>query len=48
MRGTFINVVRDGRAVVNSWLQMGWWDGWQLEASAHAPDQWLVPPAGAP
>ncbi|MGD6979429.1 MULTISPECIES: TadE family type IV pilus minor pilin [Citricoccus] len=27
---------------------LGWWDGWQLEATAHAPDQWVVPPAGAP
>jgi hypothetical protein len=37
-----INVVRDGRAVANSWLQMGWWDGWR------GPDNWLygpLPPA---
>ncbi|WP_433527944.1 sulfotransferase family protein [Micromonospora sp. CA-263727] len=37
-----INVVRDGRAVANSWLQMGWWDGWR------GPDGWLygpLPPA---
>ncbi|SDZ24616.1 Sulfotransferase family protein [Micromonospora pattaloongensis] len=37
-----INVVRDGRAVANSWLQMGWWDGWR------GPDAWLygpLPPA---
>ncbi len=33
-----INVVRDGRAVANSWLQMGWWDGWR------GPDQWLFGP----
>jgi Sulfotransferase family len=25
----FIHVVRDGRAVANSWLQMGWWRGYQ-------------------
>jgi hypothetical protein len=24
----FIHVVRDGRAVANSWLQMGWWRGY--------------------
>lgn len=30
-----VNVVRDGRAVANSWLQMGWWDGWL------GPDRWL-------
>jgi Sulfotransferase family len=24
----FINVVRDGRAVANSWLQMPWWSGY--------------------
>jgi hypothetical protein len=37
-----VNVVRDGRAVVNSWLQMGWWDGWQ------GPQNWYLgalPPA---
>lgn len=33
-----INVVRDGRAVSNSWLQMGWWDGWQ------GPDKWIFGP----
>lgn len=31
-----INVVRDGRSVTNSWLQMGWWDGWR------GPDNWLL------
>jgi Sulfotransferase family len=31
-----INVVRDGRAVANSWLQMGWWDGWQ------GPENWYL------
>lgn len=30
-----VNVVRDGRAVANSWLQMGWWDGWS------GPDKWI-------
>ena len=37
-----VNVVRDGRAVVNSWLQMGWWDGWR------GPQNWYLgalPPA---
>ena len=29
-----VNVVRDGRAVASSWLQMGWWDGWR------GPDNW--------
>ena len=33
-----VNVVRDGRAVVNSWLQMGWWDGWQ------GPSNWYLGP----
>lgn len=27
---------------------LSWWDGWQLRATAHAPDQWVVPPTGAP
>ncbi|MGW9550085.1 TadE family type IV pilus minor pilin [Citricoccus zhacaiensis] len=27
---------------------LAWWDGWELEATAHAPDQWAVPPTGAP
>jgi len=27
---------------------LAWWDGWQLQATAHAPDQWVVPPALAP
>ena len=30
----FIHVVRDGRAVANSWLQMYWWEGF------HGPDHW--------
>jgi hypothetical protein len=37
-----VNVVRDGRAVVNSWLQMGWWDGWQ------GPTTWYLGPLPAP
>ncbi len=30
----FIHIVRDGRAVANSWLQMSWWQGYQ------GPDHW--------
>jgi hypothetical protein len=30
----FIHVVRDGRAVANSWLQMDWWQGF------NGPDHW--------
>lgn len=30
----FIHVVRDGRAVVNSILQVDWWEGWQGPQSA--------------
>jgi len=30
----FIHVVRDGRAVANSWLQMPWWQGFK------GPEQW--------
>ena len=30
----FVHVVRDGRAVANSWLQMEWWDG------RRGPDAW--------
>jgi len=36
-----VNVVRDGRAVVNSWLQMGWWDGWR------GPANWYLGPLPA-
>ncbi len=36
-----VNVVRDGRAVASSWLQMGWWDGWQ------GPDRWIYGPLPA-
>ncbi|MBS1214568.1 MAG: sulfotransferase [Proteobacteria bacterium] len=32
----FIHVIRDGRAVANSWLQMGWWDGY------HGPSRWYL------
>ncbi|SDW99849.1 sulfotransferase family protein [Thiocapsa roseopersicina] len=31
----FIHVVRDGRAVANSWLQMPWWNGYR------GPENWL-------
>lgn len=31
----FVHVVRDGRAVANSWLQMGWWRGYQGPAAWH-------------
>jgi hypothetical protein len=27
---------------------LAWWDGWRQEATAHAPDQWVVPPTGSP
>lgn len=37
-----VEVVRDGRAVASSWLQMGWWDGWQ------GPDRWLFGPLPPP
>jgi len=30
----FVHIVRDGRAVANSWLQMPWWRGY------HGPEQW--------
>ncbi|MBA3288761.1 MAG: sulfotransferase [Acidimicrobiia bacterium] len=30
----FVNVVRDGRAVANSWLQMPWWRGYE------GPEHW--------
>jgi hypothetical protein len=33
-----IHVVRDGRAVANSWLQMRWWDGWE------GPSRWYLGP----
>lgn len=28
-RARFIHIVRDGRGVANSWLQMGWWTGYR-------------------
>jgi hypothetical protein len=34
----FIEVVRDGRAVASSWLQMGWWQGYR------GPDAWHLGP----
>lgn len=34
----YVNVIRDGRAVANSWLQMGWWDGYQ------GPERWYLGP----
>src|SRR3954451_15524820 len=34
----FIHVARDGRAVANSWLQMGWWDGYR------GPGSWYLGP----
>jgi sulfotransferase family protein len=36
-----VNVIRDGRAVASSWLQMGWWDGWR------GPDNWIFGPLPA-
>lgn len=30
----FVNVIRDGRAVANSWLQMPWWGGYR------GPEHW--------
>jgi len=38
----FVHVVRDGRAVANSWLQMGWWRGYQ------GPSQWHLGPLAEP
>lgn len=34
----YVHVIRDGRAVANSWLQMGWWDGYR------GPDNWYLGP----
>ena len=36
----FVHIVRDGRAVANSWLQMPWWTGYR------GPDQWWLGPLG--
>jgi hypothetical protein len=38
----FIHLVRDGRAVANSWLQMGWWSGYQ------GPSRWYLGPLPEP
>ena len=38
----FVNVVRDGRAVASSWLQMGWWEGYQ------GPEHWFLGPLPQP
>ena len=38
----FINVVRDGRAVALSWLQMPWWQGYR------GPEQWQWGPLPQP
>lgn len=38
----FVEVVRDGRAVANSWLQMGWWQGYR------GPDAWHLGPLPPP
>ena len=34
----FVHIVRDGRAVASSWLQMKWWGGYE------GPDNWLWGP----
>ncbi|CRI62999.1 putative Sulfotransferase [Thiocapsa sp. KS1] len=34
----FVHIVRDGRAVANSWLQMPWWNGYR------GPENWLWGP----
>ena len=34
----YVHVIRDGRSVANSWLQMGWWDGYR------GPDSWYLGP----
>jgi len=41
-RARFIHVVRDGRAVSNSLLQMPWWHGWS------GPDNWRLGRLPAP
>jgi len=38
----FVHVVRDGRAVANSWLQMEWWHGHR------GPTEWLFGPLPDP
>jgi hypothetical protein len=37
----YLNVIRDGRAVANSWLQMDWWLGYR------GPEQWHFGPLRA-
>ena len=34
----YVNVIRDGRAVANSWLQMDWWLGYR------GPEHWHFGP----
>ena len=38
----FIHVIRDGRAVANSWLQTSWWTGYQ------GPSRWYLGPLPEP
>ena len=38
----FVHIVRDGRAVANSWLQMPWWHG------HHGPEGWHFGPLPEP
>ena len=38
----FVHVIRDGRAVANSWLQMGWWGGYG------GPTRWHLGPLPEP
>ncbi len=38
----FVNVIRDGRAVASSWLQMPWWSGYQ------GPPNWYLGPLPEP
>jgi Sulfotransferase family len=38
----FVHVVRDGRAVANSWLQMPWWSGYS------GPSNWYLGPLPQP
>jgi hypothetical protein len=41
-RSRFVHVVRDGRAVASSWLQMPWWQGYR------GPSQWQFGPLPEP
>jgi hypothetical protein len=38
----FVNVIRDGRAVASSWLQMPWWSGFE------GPSNWSLGPLPEP